>query len=320
MSVTNIVSVSGGKDSTATLLTAIDRQAEGLRAVFADTGNEHPQTLDYIQYLSEMTGLDIEWVKADFSIEIARKRARIESDDSDWPDDLRQSALEVLHPTGIPFLDLVLWKGRFPSRRAQFCTDFLKRRPFQDQIIKPLLKAKEYDRIVTWVGVRRDESAARADVTEWEMEFGNPDTGEGLWVHRPLATWTTADVFALHRRHGIDWNPLYEQGMGRVGCMPCINVKKLELREIGRRFPEHIERVRVWESIASQASKRGCSTFLAARGESHVTLEKHGINSALEWSRTTHGGKQYDLIAAVELDEADGDQPFGCQSMYGLCE
>jgi 3'-phosphoadenosine 5'-phosphosulfate sulfotransferase (PAPS reductase)/FAD synthetase len=49
----NIVSVSGGKDSTALLLLAIERQTENLQAVFADTGHEHQQTYEYVQYLSE---------------------------------------------------------------------------------------------------------------------------------------------------------------------------------------------------------------------------------------------------------------------------
>ncbi|MGA4815516.1 phosphoadenosine phosphosulfate reductase family protein [Pseudomonas aeruginosa] len=40
--------MSGGKDSTALLLLAIERGAEDLQAVFADTGHEHPQTYEYI--------------------------------------------------------------------------------------------------------------------------------------------------------------------------------------------------------------------------------------------------------------------------------
>ncbi|ARD10127.1 phosphoadenosine phosphosulfate reductase family protein [Pseudomonas savastanoi] len=44
MSTHNIVSVSGGKDSTATLLVAIALDTPNLQAVFADTGNEHEQT------------------------------------------------------------------------------------------------------------------------------------------------------------------------------------------------------------------------------------------------------------------------------------
>ena len=316
MRTTNIVSISGGKDSAATLLLAKERETESLRAVFCDTGHEHPETLAYIQYLADATGITIEWIKADFRERIARKRARIEDPESDWPEHLREKALEVLHPTGIPMLDMVLWKGRFPSTKAKFCTVHLKIDPFREQVINPLLESREHDRIVSWVGVRRDESAARADALEWEMEFGDADTGAGLWVHRPLVEWSADDVFAMHRKHGIKWNPLYEQGMGRVGCMPCINTRKNELREIARRFPEHIERVAEWERIASAASKRGCATFWTARGETHVTLEQHGIHSAVEWSRTSRGGKQFDLIAVSEI----GDEAPACDSFYGLCE
>jgi len=75
----NIVSVSGGKDSTALLLLAIAMGAPNLRAVFADTGNEHELTLGYIDYLEQATGITIERRSADFSRQIARKREFIET-------------------------------------------------------------------------------------------------------------------------------------------------------------------------------------------------------------------------------------------------
>ena len=70
----NIVSVSGGKDSTAMLLLAIEREVPNLRAVFADTDNEHQITYDYLAYLESATGVKIERYKADFSKRIRKKR------------------------------------------------------------------------------------------------------------------------------------------------------------------------------------------------------------------------------------------------------
>ena len=314
MSTANIVSISGGKDSTATLLKAIEDGAENLTAAFADTGNEHPQTYEFVRYLEQRLGIAITWAKADFSDRFRKRREFLQSDKCDWPEDLKQQALALMHPTGNQFLDICLLKGRFPSRMAQFCTQELKATPINEQVIEPLMAS--HSTLYSWQGVRWDESPKRANLATYELEFGDPDKGTGLWNYRPILSWSAQDVFDMHRRHGVDWNPLYEQGMERVGCMPCINVKKGELREIARRFPEQIERISEWEQLVSAASKRGCATFFTVKGETDVSLERHGVHSQVEWSRTTHGGKQWDLIAHAEAD----DEAPGCQSVYGLCE
>ena len=69
-------------------------------------------------------------------------------------------ALEILKPTGIPFLDLCLWKGRFPSTKARFCTFELKHEPVRSQVILPLLN--EFEEVISWQGVRAQESPSRA--------------------------------------------------------------------------------------------------------------------------------------------------------------
>ncbi|MFI8038977.1 phosphoadenosine phosphosulfate reductase family protein, partial [Acinetobacter baumannii] len=51
--VINIVSISGGKDSAATLLLALEQNVSNLLAVFADTGNEHEITYEYVRYLED---------------------------------------------------------------------------------------------------------------------------------------------------------------------------------------------------------------------------------------------------------------------------
>lgn len=304
----NIVSVSGGKDSTALLLLAIERETPNLQAVFADTGHEHQQTYEYVQYLNDEV-FPIRTVKADFTEQIARKRLYVQNK---WPEkgvppETIQRALQVLHPTGNPFLDLCIWKGRFPSTKARFCTDELKRNPVMEQVLMPLLDQKQT--VWSWQGVRADESLARRDLPEMD------EVGGGLWNYRPILKWTAQECFDMHRKHGIKHNPLYEQGMGRVGCMPCIHARKDELLEISKRFPEEIKRVAMWEKIVGQAAKTGRSVMMPMFNQGDTVeeiFENGNIYQVIEWSKTSRGGKQFDFLRM-------GDAP-SCSSIYGLCE
>ena len=55
----NIISLSGGKDSTALALLALARKVPNLFGVFADTGNELQPTYEYVRYLETALGLPI---------------------------------------------------------------------------------------------------------------------------------------------------------------------------------------------------------------------------------------------------------------------
>lgn len=364
--VCNLISMSGGKDSTATLLKAIEQGVPNIRAVFADTGHEHQLTYEYVDYLEESLGIEIVRIKPDFSEQIENKRKLVQTkwrkefidgvpgkwkrkkktplcwaEPSYLPEniydythnqyfefvggmrpiteaeaDIRvENVLSALKPTGIPFLDMALWKGRFPSSKARFCTEELKKKPIMDYQESLL---EEFDRINVWVGVRKDESVARSKITdEWELEFGDDDYG--IWLYRPILDWTVEDVFAMHDKHGIEPNPLYKMGMGRVGCMPCVMCSKGELKQIGERCDDEIVRLQEWEIIVSLASKRGKSTFFntgtlhGIRNTNEIDVTKHGIRSAVDWANTSRGGRQFNMFDALE------DIPV-CTSVYGLCE
>jgi len=312
----NVINFSGGKDSTAMLLLAIERDTPDLSVVFADTGNEHEQTYDYVRYIESATGVPIRWVKADFSRQIAGKREFVLTKWADkWgaPQEAIDRAAAALVPTGIPFLDLCIWKGRFPSTKVAFCSEELKRNPIIEQVQKPLL---ETGNVISWQGVRRDESLNRRFLTERELKK-TAENGNEMWNYRPILDWTADDCFAMHKKHGIKHNPLYEQGMGRVGCMPCINARKDEILEISKRFPEVIERIAEWEWSVRLASKNNAATFFASENmPAGTTPEQHydnaNIREIVKWAATARGGKQRDFFR-----EMDGPM---CSSIYGLCE
>lgn len=358
MTIKHVVSVSGGKDSLATLLIAVGRF--GLRnivAIFCDTGNEHELTYEYLGYLERRIGLTITRLRADFTAEIAAKRKFIARDQRTrreydtrpvfepdgvtpvpkrdargqivlnkagkpvqktvkvgggrkvrWPNKAKRRALAVLHPTGNVFLDLCLWKGRFPSRKAQFCTEELKRNmavEFQMELMD------QGHTVVSWQGVRRDESHNRRNAAKFER------VAPRLYIYRPIVEWTAMQAVEFATLHEILANPLYSMGMSRVGCFPCINAGKDELRQMAARFPAHMERIAEWERLVSTACKRGYSTFMS---DAHPAKDRRTIFAELniwtriEWAKTTRGGKQFSLLNDLE----DGSD--SCSSVYGLCE
>ena len=308
----NVLSISGGKDSTALYLSALESGQEFI-AVFADTGNEHELTYEYVRRLPEMTGgPPVQWLKADFSGMIERRRRFVARDQRigrargghklRYTNRQKRTILNILEPTGIPFLDLCLAKGRFPSTRARFCSEELKHRLIYSEVHEPLLDAGES--VVSWQGVRADESTPRSCLGMCEPDPRVPE----ITIYRPIIGWTAGEVFAMHDRHGVEPNPLYKLGFSRVGCMPCLHCGKAEIAAIADRFPEHIARIEQWEKMVSAVSKRGISTFFAA--DKTPARKPTGVREVARWAKTAHGGRQYLLDFGIEK----------CTSLYGLCE
>ncbi|MGL4668291.1 MAG: phosphoadenosine phosphosulfate reductase family protein [Saezia sp.] len=304
---TCVLSLSSGKDSTAMLLLAKEMEIPNMQVVFADTGNEHPMTYEYIQYLAHVTATRIRVVKADFTQDMKRKAHFI---DTKWreqgiSDALCNQAMECLKPTGNPFLDLCLMKGIFPSVKIRFCTDELKRNPMFEQVYMPLMD--EGHSLDVWQGVRADESRNRAKLPVRDL-VGITSEGVEHWNYRPILHWTVDQVFAMHKKHNIIPNPLYQLGMGRVGCMPCIMCKKDELLHIAMRFPEEIERIARWEALVSKTSKVSKSSFFSPHIGRGV-----GIWECVRWSKTRRGSNELDMDRIIDTGRR-------CSSHYGLCE
>lgn len=330
MTVHNVISLSGGKDSTATMIVALETQPrESLSFVFADTGNEHEATIEYVMdYLQAALDVQIDVVRADFSDEFVTKRAklaRIAAGEPEsavygkrkfmyrWTPETAARALELLHPTGVPFLDLCMVRGGFPSRKRQYCTEYLKTKPLTEYALN-ILDSGKAEAIWSWQGVRVDESESRrrrlggtgACVKSFEV------VGGGIFNYRTILRWKAADCFDAHRAYGVEPNPLYMQGMTRVGCMPCINCSKAELAQIERRFPEHIERIGEWERLVSGVCRQRSPVSFFHMGTQAHSGQASTIKHVVEWSRTTRGGRQFDLLANL-------DEPSACSSAYGLC-
>ncbi len=279
-----IVSVSGGKDSVALWLWA---RRSGLDpvAVYADThweleANEGQKDGPHYEHLA-----------------------------------LLESRIGPLHrcAQGYTFEERVALNRSFPSRVRKWCTPELKLEPFAAWL--DAYRERTGEDVVVLVGVRREESAKRADPVETpEWEWHSIYDCE-MW--RPLLAWTLADVMAEHHRAAIPLHPLYHRGAERVGCWPCVNASKAELRLLAETSPERVARIRAMEA------EIGATMFTFDRRAEKKRLIKSGtpkeaagpsvvpapIDDVLAWARTTRGGQQLALLAP----------PSGCMR-WGSCD
>lgn len=186
------ISYSGGKDSNAMLIKAIEDGLE-FRATYQDTGFEHSSHYDYIRYIEKALGIEIEFVK---------------SKDFDG------------------LLDLIEKRNFMPHPLRRACTDYLKQIPFKDWLVD------NPDISEVWLGMRTQESAGRAkrygglstnDVFPLSdfPKFGKRKFGH-IMCRLPIVDWTTEEVWEAHKRQGLKRNPQYEAGATRVGCYPCL--------------------------------------------------------------------------------------------------
>jgi phosphoadenosine phosphosulfate reductase len=89
--------------------------------------------------------------------------------------------------------------------------------------VEPL--QKKLNQLDAWIaGLRREQSAGRADVQILELyEFDRLREKNILKVN-PLARWSRDQVWAYIRQHGIPYNPLMDRGFRSIGCYPCTSV------------------------------------------------------------------------------------------------
>jgi 3'-phosphoadenosine 5'-phosphosulfate sulfotransferase (PAPS reductase)/FAD synthetase len=198
-------------------------------------------------------------------------------------------------------------RAGFPGRMQRWCTRELKLTPlraYHESLGVETINA---------VGVRAEESPSRAAMSEWA-----DDEEWGGYVWRPLLRWPVADVLAIHHRHGVKVNPLYQRGHDRVGCYPCIYSRKEEIRLISEHAADRIDAIADLE--------RECTELRANRNEAEpgrytheqatffqvrLGVKPQDIRQIVEWSKTGQGGRQYQLLAP---------EPTGGCMRWGLCE
>lgn len=285
----HVVGFSGGIDSQACAKWVRERYpAEDVILLNTEAGrNEHPITTEFVAEYSRTVHPVIVVTPIVANLGVGRAGSKRTERRKDYPDD-----------TELTFELAGILNGGWPARKAQWCTEYLKLVPLR-RWMRENLYANGFD-VIRYVGLRRDESAARANTPDCKW-----DDFHDCEVHYPLAAWSKEQCFEYVQSAGEPINPLYRMGFGRVGCAPCVNGGKEDIRQWAARFPEMIDKIRGWERRVGKAFFQPCVPGKTV----------NFVDEVVAWSRTARGGRQLDL-PVIELEAAAGT----CSSKYGLCE
>lgn len=284
----HIVGLSGGIDSQACALWVRNRYPkEDIILTNSNAGaNEHPITVEFIDWYSDNVH------------SVVRTNAII---GDMWKTPGFAETKGYNSNAALDFPTMAAIKGRFPSRVAQFCTEYLKLIPQRRWIVDSfghdgIYAGESYCR---YVGVRRDESAARRSTV-----FHRWDDWFDCDLFAPVFDWTKKMCFDYVIAHGEKFNSLYTLGFDRVGCAPCVNSSKDDIVNWSERAPEMIDKVEKWET------RTGRTFFHAIRIPGRTGAI--GVRDVVAWARTARGGRQ-ELFPVMHEREA-------CESKHGLCE
>lgn len=198
----------------------------------------------------------------------------------------RSYGMEPIRLESMGFVSLARLKSGFPRQGMQFCTTELKIVPAQ-RWLETADPAKD---LTCCVGVRREESRARALWPEWTEE-SDKHGGRELWA--PLVNVKTPERDALVKRAGFDVLPHRS-----LECFPCVNSNRADLRML---TPERVDEIEALEqSLGFTGKGKPRTLFRPYRHGGAV-----GIREVKRWADSERG--KYDP------NEGGG----GCDS--GMC-
>lgn len=263
-----------GKDSLSSLLALLDHGIVPEHVLYNDTGWEAREHYDYAEQVKLL-------LLKRYGVDIVTVSAHI-----DLPPDRLALAEEIEALGGMPgpsaMVRRILKYATFPRPTAtKWCTDVLKVAPSKAWIDEMC----DSDPVTT-TGVRREESARRALYPAWEKYRQSG----GLWDWRPIIDWTIEDVAEILTRHGMPRHPCYLKGSNRVGCWPCIRAGKLDLEIIGRDVAR-LAMIRRLEQVVADIRDEHETGFLQSNSKVGDIYPALPIDTAVAWSRTSHGGK-----------------------------
>lgn len=166
---------------------------------------------------------------------------------------------------GKTLLGMVEQRRMWPSSSCRQCTSDLKRGPIM-KFIRNYLKKIGARIAVNCMGIRAEESAARAKKQPFRYNATESCGHRDVWDWMPIFDLTTAEVFQVIAEAGQRPFWAYERNE-RLSCVFCIMGSINDLRHGAERNPE------LYKRYVELEKRIGHTMFM--RGKEPIGLEEH---------------------------------------------
>jgi 3'-phosphoadenosine 5'-phosphosulfate sulfotransferase (PAPS reductase)/FAD synthetase len=254
------ISFSGGRTSAYMLHQIAEANGgipERCKVVFANTGREMPQTLDFVQEVSDRWSIPVDWVEYSDTA----PRFVLVSHNSASRD-------------GEPFESLVKRRKFLPNQKMRFCTGDLKLKPSARYLVS--LGWRQW---VAALGIRADEAQRvkrEPQQERWQRWYPLADAGV-----------SKRDVMAFWLRQPFDLRLANVNGKTPLGnCDGCFLKSESILSMLARDYPN---RHAWWERIETETTE--ATTAAAARFNDKYTRKRlrEFVERQGDWIFNTEG-------------------------------
>ena len=219
-----LVSFSGGRTSSYMLRRILDENGplpDRCKVLFANTGREMPETLDFVQECGDRWNVPITWLEYD----------RIDN---------KVTFKEVSHNSaarnGEPF-ETLLYKPYLPNAVARFCTEELKVRT-----IKRYLVSQKWKSWTNTIGIRADEKRRVKESKDKRWSNWYPLNDAGAKKEHIVAFWKQQPFdLRLFGRNGVT---------PKGNCDGCFLKSEAMLAAMWR---DHPDRMQWWSDMEKKA-------------------------------------------------------------------
>ena len=170
----------------------------------------------------------------------------------EWPATMAQ--IEATIPEGVPLilapvtsgkplLDRVEERGKWPDPARRWCTSDFKASPISRELRRYLKSHVRFGgRLVNAMGMRAEESAARAGKLPWRRNDRMSVAGWEIFNWLPIFDLSTEDVFRIIGDAGQSPHWAYAAGMSRLSCVFCIMASRADLHTAAQLQPALYQR------------------------------------------------------------------------------